>query len=94
VTLIGKAGPVTLHVSDKGGIEGSSLLSPDDLQLNLAAGVSCNLAFDAPQALTASTRAVLNQLRVFTVDIAGNPTKGPDKSCEVGLCKSGRRWPA
>eukprot|EP00884_Botryococcus_braunii_P005311 jgi/Botrbrau1/14781/Bobra.0284s0014.2 len=89
VTLIGKAGPVTLHVSDKGGSEGSSLLSPDDLQLNLAAGVSCNLAFDAPQALTASTRAVLHQLRVFTVDIAGNPTKGPDKSCEVTLQPSG-----
>lgn len=86
VTLIGKAGPVTLRVSDRGGTNGTSQLSPDDLQLNLAAGTACNLAFDVPQPLSASTRAVLSQLRVLAVDIAGNPSKGPDKSCEVGLC--------
>lgn len=86
LVLIGSAGPITLHVSDREGPGESSLLSPDDMQLNLAPGPACNLAFDGPTTITSATRAVLPQLRVVTVDVAGNPTKTVDSPGEVLFC--------
>jgi hypothetical protein len=83
VALIGKEGPITIHVTDREGPDGSSSLSPDDLQLNLAAGAACNLAFDGPPSLSATTRTVLDQLRVVAVDVAGNPCKAHSEASEV-----------
>jgi hypothetical protein len=83
VTLKGSAGPVTLHAYDTRGEEGTSLLSPDALQITLAPGTPAGLAFDGLQPLHSTTRGVLSQLRVLAIDVCGNPTLNNDDTGEV-----------
>lgn len=83
VSLKGSAGPVTLHAYDTRGEEGTSLLSPDALQITLAPGPPASLAFDVAQPLHSTTRGVLSQLRVLAVDVSGNPTLNSDDTGEV-----------
>ncbi|KAK9800826.1 hypothetical protein WJX73_002958 [Symbiochloris irregularis] len=70
--LRGLPGKIRIHVRDESGEEGASLLRPDFLDLNLAAGPPSKLSFEGPPAITCSTKAVLGQLRVRATDVFGN----------------------
>ncbi len=74
VTLRGRPGLVRMHVRDAAGAAGSSALTPDTLELKLAAGPMTGLAFDGPPTLACGMRHVLPALRVIAVDDFGNRT--------------------
>lgn len=74
-SLRGRPGLVTLHVRDAAAANGNaSALTPDTLEVNLAAGPMAALAFEGPPVLRCGTRHVLPALRVIAVDEAGNKT--------------------
>ncbi len=74
VTLRGRPGLVRMHVRDAAGPSRSSALTPDTLELKLAAGPMTGLAFDTPPSLACGMRHVLPALRVIAVDDFGNRT--------------------
>lgn len=73
-SLKGRPGLVTLHVRDAAGADNASALTPDTLEVNLAAGPMAALAFEGPPSLQCGTRHMLPSLRVIAVDDAGNKT--------------------
>lgn len=77
VTLRGRPGLVRMHVRDVAGPAGSSALTPDTLELKLAAGQMSGLAFEGPPSLACGMRHVLPALRVIAVDDFGNRTTCP-----------------
>lgn len=77
VVLRGRPGLVTLHARDAAGPDGGSALTPDTLELKLAAGPMAGLAFEGPPAVSAGMRAVLPTLRVIAVDDFGSRTLSP-----------------
>ena len=89
LTLSGHPGPVKLTVSDAAGEDGSALMQPDSLEIELRAGAASGLAVEGPATLECGTRAVLPQLRVFVVDAGGNPATSD--SFEVRGVRGGAR---
>lgn len=77
VTLLGRPGLVRMHVRDAAGHAGGSALTPDTLELKLAAGPMTGLAFEGAPALACGMRSVLGALRVIAVDDFGNQTTSP-----------------
>jgi hypothetical protein len=76
-TVRGRPGEFALHVFDASGSGGNSALTPDRLDLTLAAGPMAGLAFEGPPALHCGTHHVLPSLRIMAVDDAGNKTTCP-----------------
>lgn len=77
VTLLGRPGLVRMHVRDAAGPAGGSALTPDTLEMKLAAGPMTGLAFKGPPALACGMRSVLGALQVIAVDDFGNQTTSP-----------------
>ncbi len=77
VLLRGRPGLVRMHVCDAAGTGGGSALTPDTLELKLAAGPMAGLAFEGPPSLACGMRAVLPSLRVIAADDFGNRTTSP-----------------
>ena len=70
--LAGEPGSVTVHARDTDGNRSASLLAPDSLDLNLAAGPMTGLAFEESGRLRCGMRDCIGALKLLAVDIFGN----------------------
>ena len=70
--LTGEPGSVTVHARDADGAQGASLLAPDSLDLNLAAGPMTGLAFEESGRLRCGMRDCIGALKLLAVDCFGN----------------------
>lgn len=70
--LVGQPGSVTVHTRDSEGAQGSSLLTPDSLEINLSAGPMASLAFEESGRLQCGVRDCIGAIKLLAVDAAGN----------------------
>lgn len=70
--LGGQLGMVTVHARDNDGPDGTSLLKPDALEIELSAGPMERLQFEETQRLSCGVHDCIGALKLLAVDAFGN----------------------